>query len=115
MRRQLAVVLVPLAIAAAAPPAVASGQDAHSAATTRVRVGDLFFKKSSITIQSGDTVRWRWVGVAPHNVTVKRGPRKFHSRTKTSGSYQRTLRRRGTYRYVCTVHPDAMRGKIVVE
>ena len=40
----------------------ASEPDAHASATKRVKVGDLFFKKSRITIQSGDTVKWTWVG-----------------------------------------------------
>lgn len=115
MRKQLAIALIPVGIAAAALPAVASEPDAHAAATKRVKVGDLFFKKLSITIESGDTVTWMWVGEARHNVTVKRGPRKFHSRTKTSGTYEKKLRKRGTYRYICTVHPDEMRGKIIVE
>lgn len=86
-----------------------------AAATKRVRIGDLFFAPANITIDSGDVVRWRWVGEARHNVTVTRGPREFNSRTKRSGRYSRTLDRRGTYRYICTVHPDDMRGKIVVE
>jgi len=115
MRRQAALALVPFAIAAAALPATASEPGAHAAATKTVKVGDVFFKKSKITIQSGDTVKWRWVGELPHDVTVKKGPRKFHSKTKTSGTYSKTIRKRGTYRYICTVHPDSMKGKIVVE
>ncbi len=78
-------------------------------------MGDLFFKKSSITINSGDTVKWRWVGAAPHDVTVTRGPRKFHSKTQTKGTYSKKLRKRGTYRYICTVHAKQMKGKIIVE
>ncbi len=115
MRKQLALVLVPVALAGAALPAVASEPGAHASATKRVKVGDLFFKKSKITIQSGDKVRWTWVGEFPHDVTVTKGPRKFHSKTKTSGTYTKTVRKRGTYRYICTVHPDDMKGKIVVE
>jgi plastocyanin len=106
---------VPLCVIAAALPAGASGPDAGASATKRVTVGDNFFRQRSVTIGSGDTVRWRWVGRNPHNVTVRRGPRKFHSRTKSSGSYSKRLRRRGTYRYLCTVHPASMRGKVVVD
>ncbi len=117
MRKTLVLVLalIPAGVAAVALPAAASEPHAEAARTKRVTVGDLFFKKSSITIKSGSTVRWHWVGVAPHNVTVTRGPRKFHSKTKTSGSYSKKLRKRGTYRYICTVHPTQMKGKIVVE
>jgi plastocyanin len=96
------------------PPAAAD-PDAGPSATKRVRVGDFFFKKRSVTIQSGDRVRWVWVGRQLHDVTVTRGPRKFNSRTKRNGSYRKRLRARGTYRYICTVHPIDMRGKVVVE
>jgi plastocyanin len=115
MRRQAALSLVPFAIAAAALPATAAEPGAQAAKTKTVRVGDVFFKKARITIQSGDTVKWRWVDELPHDVTVTKGPRKFHSKTKTSGTYSKTIRKRGSYRYVCSVHPDDMKGKIVVE
>ena len=123
MRKQmtLAVSVAGLGLAAAALPSTAAGPstaarpDPEASATKRVRVGDLFFRSRSITIQSGDTVRWVWVGREPHNVTVTRGPRKFGSRTKTDGAYRKRLSRRGTYRYICTLHPDDMRGRVVVE
>jgi plastocyanin len=121
MRKQLtlAIAVAGLGLAAAALPSMAAGpsaaeQDAAASATKRVRVGDLFFRSSAITIQSGDTVRWVWVGRQPHNVTVTRGPREFRSRTKRSGAYRKRLNSRGTYRYICTLHPDSMRGRVVV-
>lgn len=103
------------ALPTAASPPAAGSPDATTSATKRVRVGDLFFRGRSITVQSGDTVRWVWVGREPHNVTVTRGPRKFRSRTKTDGAYRKRLTSRGTYRYICTLHPDDMRGRVVVE
>jgi plastocyanin len=96
------------------PPAAAD-PDAGASATKRVRVGDYFFRKKSVTIERGDRVRWVWVGRDLHDVTVTRGPRKFNSSTKRRGTYTKRLRRRGTYRYICTVHPIDMRAKIVVE
>jgi plastocyanin len=110
----LGLAAVPLCVIAAALPAAASGPDAGASATKRVTVGDDFFRQSSVRIRRGDTVRWRWVGQNPHNVTVTRGPRRFSSSTKSSGSYSKRLRRRGTYRYICTVHPTSMRGRVVV-
>jgi plastocyanin len=109
MRKLLALTALSIAALAAALP---SGAVAD---TIGVKVGDLFFKPKSITINEGDTVKWRWVGEAKHNVTVKRGPVKFKSEDKTSGRFKRKLDKAGTYRYVCTIHPDDMRGKIVVE
>jgi plastocyanin len=116
MRKQL---LFPLSVAAlalapAALPSAAADTDGEASATKTVRVGDNFFRKSSIAIQRGDTVRWVWVGSLPHNVTVNGGPRRFSSATKRSGAYRKRLRARGTYRYLCTVHPTEMRGRVVV-
>jgi plastocyanin len=47
---------------------------------------------------------WEWEGSNPHDVTVTKGPVRFHSRTKTSGTYAKKLTRRGTYKIVCTIH-----------
>jgi plastocyanin len=122
MRKQLtlAIAVAGLGLAAAALPSTAAGpsaaeEDAAASATKRVRVGDLFFRSGAITIQRGDTVRWVWVGQERHNVTVTRGPREFRSSTKRDGAYRKRLNRRGTYRYICTLHPNAMRGRVVVE
>jgi hypothetical protein len=49
-------------------------------------------------------MRWVWRGQLRHNVTVVRGPVRFRSRTKRSGSFARKLRRRGRYRLICTIH-----------
>lgn len=101
-RRKLLATSIALAVAAltAAIPALA--------ATRTVKVGDNWFVRSSgvptVTVKRGDTVRWRWVGDAPHNVTVRRGPVKFKSRTQSSGSYSKRLTRKGTYRIICTIH-----------
>lgn len=78
------------------------------AATRTVKVGDNWFVRSSgvptVTVKRGDTVRWRWVGNAPHNVTVRSGPVRFRSKTRSSGTFSRRVTRRGTYRIYCTVH-----------
>ena len=57
-----------------------------------------------LKVRSGTVVRWLWVGTSKHNVTVLTGPQRFHSPTQDSGSYSRRLRRRGTYRIICTIH-----------
>ena len=95
MRKPIAL-LATAGLAAAAVPAFA--------ATRTVNVDDNFFSPSKLSVKKGTTVKWRWTGDAPHNVRVVKGPVKFGSSIKSSGSYRKTMRRRGTYRLVCTIH-----------
>ena len=93
---------------------------AHSSATKRVSLHDDFFSPKRITISSGDRVRWMWRGENDHNVRFRRVPRgvstKPGSSTRFSGTFTRKFRKRGTYRYVCTIHQDfGMTGSVKVE
>ena len=74
------------------------------AATKTVKIGDNFFKPRTVTVKRGTKVVWKWTGSAPHNVTVTKGPKKFHSRTQTSGTYKAIPHTKGTYHIVCTIH-----------
>ena len=116
MRSRSAVpVLALCALGACAPlPAVGSAPHAHAAATKKIRVDDFFFRPKRTAVRHGTVVVWRFRGSERHNVKVTRGPVKFKSHTMRSGTFKKRLRRRGTYRYVCTIHPDLMRGKITV-
>jgi plastocyanin len=87
---------------------------ASALAARRVAVKDDFFARKSLTIKKGTKVRWRWRGDGLHNVTVARGPVKFRSSTKDSGSYSHVFRRKGTYKILCTVHAPDMRMTIRV-
>jgi plastocyanin len=96
MKRLIALATA-LVVAAVAVPAFA--------ATKTVAVDDNVFKPRTLNVKRGDTVRWRWVGEAPHNVVVTRGPVRFQSRLQTRGTYSRKMTRKGTYRILCTIHP----------
>jgi plastocyanin len=74
------------------------------AATKTVSLGDNFFKPKTLTVTRGTKVVFKWTGAAPHNVTVTSGPKKFHSRTQTSGTYSAIPHTPGTYKIVCTIH-----------
>ena len=74
-------------------------------AATSIGVKDDFFTPKTKSVSKGTTVTWRWSGKAPHNVTVVKGPVRFASTTKTSGTYKKKLTRSGTYRLTCTIHP----------
>jgi plastocyanin len=84
-----------------------------------VEVDDNYFVHRGATptvrVHRNDTVVWEWEGRNPHNVTVTRGPVRFHSPTKRSGTYSKKLTRRGTYRIVCTIHRPNMRMTLRVE
>ncbi|HEX2413170.1 MAG TPA: hypothetical protein VHJ39_18550 [Solirubrobacteraceae bacterium] len=90
-----------------------------SAATRTIRIDDNYFGRSgdppTVTVDKGTVVKWRWRGTRRHNVTVDSGPRSFYSRTKRSGRFKRTMRVRGSYRIICTVHDPGMRMRLVVE
>lgn len=98
--------------AAAATTALAAAVAVPAiAATKTVKVGDNYFVRSSgvptVTVKSGDTVKWKWAGDAPHNVTVTRGPARFSSPTKTSGTFSKKVTKKGLYTIVCTIHGGA--------
>ena len=90
------------------------------AATKTVKVGDNWFVRSSgtptVTVKKGDTVKWSWVGDSSHNVVVTKGPVKFRSPIKTSGTYKKRVTRKGTYTIVCTIHGKSDQSmKLVVK
>jgi plastocyanin len=77
---------------------------ALASSTSQVKVGDNFFSVKRLTIGRGARVTWKWTGVLNHNVTVKSGPSKFHSRTQPQGSFSHVFTRAGTYSLYCTIH-----------
>ena len=100
--RTLPLVLIVVLLAAAAPA---------SAATRNVKIGDDYFVRAgsapTVSVSKGTTVQWNWRGRRSHNVLVRSGPVTFQSAVKRSGSFSRKMRRRGTYKIVCSIHaPD---------
>src|SRR5215216_4776324 len=89
-------------VAAVAALAIATSSEAAARAVT---VDDFAFSPASLSVRAGTTVTWKFQDSATHNVTVKRGPVKFHSKNIRRGGYSRTLTRGGTYKLVCSIHP----------
>ncbi len=109
MRKLLVPVLVLAVTAVSAAPAAAA----------RVRVGDNYFVRASgvptVKVDKGTRVRWVFRGDSPHNVKVISGPVSFGSSTMSSGSFARTMTKKGTYRLYCSVHgADDQSMKLVV-
>jgi plastocyanin len=112
MRRLLILpILVLAALVVGVAPAVAK--------TKNVKVGDDFFVHNNgvptITVKKGTTVKWNWKGSDQHNVVVQKGPTSFQSALKTKGSYKKTLRKKGTYTIICSIHAPDMRMKLKVK
>jgi plastocyanin len=105
MRKLLVVVLAGALLATLAGAALA--------ATRTIRVGDNYFVRAgsppSVTVRRGDTVVWRFSGRAPHNVAAIRGPQRFRSPVRTSGTYRRRMTRPGTYSIICEIHGSRQR------
>jgi plastocyanin len=104
-------VLLTLAVTALAA-AQAAARPAKS-----IKVGDDYFVRKgstpTVTVKKGTTVTWRFRGNDIHNIAVTKGPVKFHSAVKDSGSFSKKMRRAGRYTIVCTIH-SGMKMKLRV-
>ncbi|MBJ7347894.1 MAG: cupredoxin domain-containing protein [Thermoleophilaceae bacterium] len=97
-----------LALAALSANAVAS--------TKSITLNDDFFSPGTLTIAKNDKIKFVWNETSHrHNVTVKSGPRSFHSSTKRSGTYTKKFTTRGTYKIHCTIHSDKMKLTVKVK
>jgi plastocyanin len=96
---------VALIVAVALVGAVAAmSVPAFAGATKTVKVLDFKFNPKTLTVKKGTKVTWKWGGKVDHNVVVQQGPKKFSSKTQTTGSFSQTLTKPGTYHIVCTLH-----------
>jgi Tol biopolymer transport system component len=91
---------------------------AGSLAAPRISILDNAFVRGradpTLTVRPGTVVTWRWRGQSSHNVTVRSGPERFHTATRSRGVFARRLTRTGTYRIVCTLHSPGMGMTVVV-
>lgn len=104
--------LIPIAGLAVA--ALATGAVATAASTKTVTMKNIKYSPSAVTIKQGDKVKWLWRdGSIRHDVRFSSGGFK-RSPLKSSGSFTLTFKKRGTFRYICTVHPGDMKGRVTV-
>jgi plastocyanin len=80
-----------------------------------VRVDRIAFAPQTLRVKPRTRVTWRFrEPYVTHNVSSRGRPRFASSGDQREGTeYAVTFRRRGTYRYVCSLHPG-MTGKVVV-
>jgi plastocyanin len=109
-------------IAVAGFPSLASaGQPVNSGSVppkvVTVVIRNFKFEPATVTVHVGDTVEWKNDGIVPHTTTADGGAQKpaFDSGTIRKGAAWRyAARKKGTYNYTCTFHPN-MKGKLIVQ
>jgi len=108
-----------IAIAAIALAALASlGGLAGAAPEATVKVGDNFLRPGQKTVSKGTKVRFEWVGGVRHHIVKSRGPGgpiASPATAKRGVNLVKRFGKRGTYRFLCTIHPAEMRLKLVVK
>jgi plastocyanin len=124
MRNRL--LLIPTAVAAVLAAAVGfavaqrSAPPASAAQVHVVKFGEYFYRPKRLTIHVGDRVRFVNIGKIQHTVadSTKSGTirsKLIKPRPLSHGKSQTvTLHAKGTVYYLCTFHPQLMRGVIVV-
>ena len=84
----------------------------ESAVEIAIQMKGFLFSPASVTVPVGTTVRWRNMDDEPHTVVSVDG--KFRSGAlERDDSFSFRFETPGTYRYVCSIHPQ-MVGVVVV-
>lgn len=94
-----------------APPPSGSPPPAGQPQTISVNIQDFAFSPATVTIKTGDAVKWTNSDSAPHTISASG----FGSQNLNTGdSYSRTFAAAGTYDYICGIHPS-MKGTVIVQ
>jgi len=96
---------------ASAAEAAAPGNKASAELT--ISIHEFMFSPTSVTVTAGTTVHWKNLDPEPH--TVRSVDATFKSDAlDQDDSFVHKFDKPGTYRYVCSIHPQ-MVGTIVVK
>jgi plastocyanin len=93
----------------AAPSTTATGS---ASAPGAVEMFDFGFDPNTAMIAAGEDVTWENIGETLHNV---KGKGFFSDGMEPGDTFEHEFAKAGVYDYLCTLHPDTMRGTVVVE
>jgi plastocyanin len=93
--------------------AVSLGASAETPDTT-VDIRDFSFSPTATTVTVGTTVRWKNLDGEPHTVRSVDATAFASNALDQNDSYAVKFDKPGTYKYVCSIHPQ-MVGTIVVK
>lgn len=97
-----------------APVGMSYAEDAAAKPTVHtVVIEGMKFSPEVTEVRAGDSVVWINKDMFPHTVVAAAGA--FHSREiPTSGSWKMKASKKGTFAYVCSLHPT-MKGTLIVK
>lgn len=111
----LAMCLPALVLSTEGQAAVARPAGAAAASSRRVHIvaiKDMKYQPPTLTVEVGDTVEWKNKDIVSHTVTSV--TKAFDSGTiKRGHSWKLVVKKRGTFDYTCTLHPN-MKGVLIV-
>lgn len=96
------------------PPAAQTTAAAATASQdSAVSIHNFAFSPTAVTVAAGTTVKWKNLDGEPHTVRAIDGSFKSEALDQDD-SFSFKFDKPGTYRYVCSIHPQ-MNGTIVVK
>lgn len=114
MRRSRGAWAAAALVALAACGSDGGGKDAAPTRTDRVTLPKSYkFSPAAIAVSPGTTVTWTNEDDFPHDVTLLDGA-KERRELSIGKSATITFAEAGTFAYQCSIHPQQMRGTVVV-
>lgn len=111
--KRLQSIVLAACLATSAFPALCASPGPTTSAATVVVAKSFMFAPTTLTVSVGTTVTWSNQDEEPHTVVSDTGL--FRSGAlDTSDSFSFTFTKTGTYRFICSIHPQ-MIGTIVVQ
>jgi plastocyanin len=87
-------------------PAAASSSSSSGSGTVTIKMQNIAFAPTSVTVKKGQTVKWVNEDTVAHNVTAKKGATFKSSTFPKGGTFTWKANTTGTIDYVCTIHPN---------
>ena len=110
--RKAALVVSAMALAATgAFGTLGTGSAAAQSSSSKVTVGDNYFKPQDLEVTAGTKVTWTNKGKILHSVTPNKGKKFGESELSRGKSYSYTFKKPGTYAYYCTFHGSPGKGQ----
>jgi plastocyanin len=90
------------------------GADGGSGGGAKVTMEGIKFNPASVTIKAGDKVTWTNKDSVGHDVTGDNFKSGDSGGMQNGDTFAQTFDKKGTFDYVCTVHPG-MKGSVTVK